>query len=226
MVEIDFPHVFLDVEELAKRWHCGIGVIEMLAETGQIGCCIRPVALKIALKRNWPPEQRPNTVIPNHHHLDQEEIYNLFQNPRTPQTINSHKKKIPDAPAIKAKFSDLIVYVECIQAFESKYKKNRELDFQILAKDFTFIRWQGREIKFGETQGKVLRILWQAIEDGEPWVYGKRILSAIGSGSDRIKGIFRHHKFWRELIEADSKGKYRLNLPPKIGLSSRIDLSQ
>ena len=32
MVEIDIPHVFLDVEELAKRWHCGIGVIEMLSE--------------------------------------------------------------------------------------------------------------------------------------------------------------------------------------------------
>lgn len=35
MIEIDIPHVFLDVEELAKRWHCGIGVIEMLAETAQ-----------------------------------------------------------------------------------------------------------------------------------------------------------------------------------------------
>lgn len=44
MIEIDIPHVFLDVEELAKRWHCGIGVIEMLIETRQICCCIRPVA--------------------------------------------------------------------------------------------------------------------------------------------------------------------------------------
>ena len=95
MVEIDIPHVFLDVEELAKRWHCGIGVIEMLAETGQIGCCIRPVALEIALDSNWPEKERPSSQIPLHHHLDQKEIYRLFRHITIPQTTNSHKKKIP-----------------------------------------------------------------------------------------------------------------------------------
>lgn len=94
MIEIDIPHVFLDVEELAKRWHCGIGVIEMLAETGQIGCCIRPVALEIALDSNWPEKERPSSQIPLHHHLDQKEIYRLFRHPTIPKTKIAKKLKV------------------------------------------------------------------------------------------------------------------------------------
>ena len=226
MVEIDIPHVFLDVEELAKRWHCGIGVIEMLAETGQIGCCIRPVALEIALDSNWPEKERPSSQIPLHHHLDQKEIYRLFRHPTIPQIINSHKKKIPNAPDISIVFADIVFFLECIKDFEDRNKIHKESDFQIATSDFTCIIWQGKELKFGETQGKVIRMLWEAREKGELWVYGKRILSGIGSGSARIQSIFRNHKTWREIIATDSKGRYRLKLPPKQGLCSRIDLGQ
>ena len=226
MIEIDIPHVFLDVEELAKRWHCGIGVIEMLAETGQIGCCIRPVALEIAFERNWPPEQRPNIPLRKHHHLDQKEIYRLFRNPKTATTITSHKIKYPQAPDIKIEFDDLVFFIECIKDFEERIMVRKESDFQIATSDFTCIIWRGKELKFGETQGKIIKQLWQARENGELWVYGKHILTTIGCGSTRIQSIFRNHRTWREIVTTDSKGRYRLNLPPKKELSSRINLSQ
>lgn len=226
MVEIDIPHVFLDVEELAKRWQCGISVIEMLAETGQIGCCIRPVALEIAFERNWPPEQRPNIQFPKHHHLDKQEIYQLFRHPTTPQTINSYRKTYPKAPEISIVFADMVFFLECIKEFEDKNRIHNENDFKIATSDFTCIIWQGKELKFGETQGKVIKMLWEAREKGELWVYGKRILSDIGTGSARIQSIFRNHKYWREIVGTDSKGRYRLKLPPKKDLSSRINLCQ
>ena len=69
-------------------------------------------------------------------------------------------------------------------------------------------------------------MLWEAREKGELWVYGKRILSDIGAGSARIQSIFRNHKYWREIVGTDSKGRYRLKLPPKKDLSSRINLCQ
>ena len=226
MVEVDIPHVFLSVEELAKRWQCGISVIEMLIETGQIGCCIRPVALEIAFERNWPPEQRPNIPLPKHHHLDQKEIYRLFRNPKTPTTITSHKIKYPQAPDIKIEFDDLVFFIECIKDFEERIMVRKESDFQIATSDFTCIIWRGKELKFGETQGKIIKQLWQARENRELWVYGKHILSSIGCGSTRIQSIFRNHRTWREIVTTDSKGRYRLNLPPKKELSSRINLSQ
>ena len=226
MVEVDIPHVFMSVEELAKRWQCGISVIEMLIETGQICCCIRPVALEIAFERNWPPEHRPNIPLPKHHHLDQKEIYRLFRNPKIPTTITSHKTKYPQAPDISIVFADIVFFLECIKDFEDRNKIHKESDFQIATSDFTCIIWQGKELKFGETQGKIIKQLWQAREKGELWFYGKRILSGIGSGSARIQSIFRNHKTWREIIATDSKGRYRLKLPPKPGLCSRIGLGQ
>ena len=117
-------------------------------------------------------------------------------------------------------------FLECIKDFEDRNKIHKESDFQIATSDFTCIIWQGKKLKFGETQGKVIRMLWEAREKGELWVYGKRILSGIGSGSARIQSIFRNHKTWREIIATDSKGRYRLKLPPKPGLCSRIDLGQ
>ena len=226
MVEIDIPHVFLDVEELAKRWHCGIGVIEMLAETGQIECCVRPVALEVALDKVWPKQERPDIQIPFPHRLDRTEIYRLFRHPTIPQIITSHKDKIPNAPDVRIAFADIVFFMDCIKDFEAKHKMYQESDFQIAASDFTCIIWQGKELKFGETQGKVIRMLWQAREKGELWVYGKRILSGIGSGSARIQSIFRNHKTWREIIATDSKGRYRLKLPPKPGLCDGIELGQ
>ena len=215
MVEIEIPHVYMDVQELAKRWQCGIGVIEMLAETGQIGCCIRPVALEIALTRNWPPEQRPSTPIPKHHHLNQKEIYQLFRYPSTPQVINSHKQNHPELPEIHVQFADIVFFLECIVDFEKKHKIHKHIDFSILATDFSCIIWNGKEYTFGEMQAKVIRQLWQARENGSPWVYGKILLSNIGAGTDRIHNLFGRKPGWQQLIISDKKGKYKLNLPPK-----------
>ena len=217
---------YLDIECLAERWHCKIGIIEVLAETGRIKCCIRPAALRAAIGGSRPDTETEKIQLALQHNLEQDEIYKLFSNRTTPQKITSYRKNIPDAPEINVLFTDVIVYVENIEDYENKCGMNDDNDIEILSKDFTYIMWRGRGIKFGETQGKVLKILWEAREAGEPWVYGKRLLTAVGSEAERLRGLFRHNKYWKDIIVSDYRGKYRLNLSPKRVLNSGISLVQ
>lgn len=226
MTQLDIQTEYLDIECLADRWKCKIGLIEVLAETGKIKCCIRPAAIKNAIKSSRPTTENEKIQLALQHNLEQDEIYKLFSNRTTPQKITSYRKNIPDAPEINVLFTDVIVYVENIEDYENKCGMNDDDDIKILSKDFTYIMWRGRGIKFGETQGKVLKILWEAREAGEPWVYGKRLLTAVGSEAERLRGLFRHNKYWKDIIVSDYRGKYRLNLSPKRSLNGGIGLVQ
>lgn len=224
MAGLDIQTEYLDIECLADRWKCKIGIIEVLAETGKIKCCIRPAAIKNAIKSSRPTtENEYNSLL---YVLTKDEIYELFSNRQTLHTINIHRKNIPEMSEINIAFSDIIVYIENVIEFENKMHKEIEEDFQILSSDFTYILWHGKEMKFGVSQGKVIELLWKAREAGEPWVYGKRLLTSIGSGAERVRSLFHKNKNWKDLILTDYKGKYRLNLPPKRALNSGIGFVQ
>ena len=224
MAGLDIQTEYLDIECLADRWKCKIGIIEVLAETGKLKCCIRPAAIKSAIRSSRPTtENEYNSLL---YVLTKDEIYELFSNRQTLHTINIHRKNIPEMSEINIAFSDIIVYIENVIEFENKMHKEIEEDFQILSSDFTYILWHGKEMKFGVSQGKVIEQLWKAREAGEPWVYGKRLLTSIGSGAERVRSLFHKNKNWKDLILTDYKGKYRLNLPPKRSLNGGISLVQ
>ena len=224
MAGLDIQTEYLDIECLADRWKCKIGIIEVLAETGKLKCCIRPAAIKSAIRSSRPTtENEYNSLL---YVLTKDEIYELFSNRQTLHTINIHRKNIPEMSEINIAFSDIIVYIENVIEFENKMHNEIEEDFQILSSDFTYILWHGKEMKFGVSQGKVIEQLWKAREAGEPWVYGKRLLTSIGSGAERVRSLFHKNKNWKDLILTDYKGKYRLNLPPKRALNSGIGFVQ
>lgn len=224
MAGLDIQTEYLDIECLADRWKCKIGIIEVLAETGKLKCCIRPAAIKSAIRSSRPTtENEYNSLL---YVLTKDEIYELFSNRQTLHTINIHRKNIPEMSEINITFSDIIVYIENVIEFENKMHNEIEEDFQILSSDFTYILWHGKEMKFGVSQGKVIEQLWKAREAGEPWVYGKRLLTSIGSGAERVRSLFHKNKNWKDLILTDYKGKYRLNLPPKRALNSGIGFVQ
>ena len=222
MVGLDIQTDYLDIECLADRWKCKIGIIEVLAETGKIKCCIRPAALKNAIESSRPiSENTPLSYV-----LSKDEIYKLFSNRQIPHTIYIDRKNNQEKSEINVAFSDIIVYIENVIEFEDQIHKERDDDFQILSSDFTYILWHGKEMKFGVSQGKIIEQLWKAREAGEPWVYGKRLLTSIGSGAERVRSLFHKNKNWKELILTDYKGKYRLNLPPKRSLNGGIGFLQ
>lgn len=220
MADLDYPIMFLDIEGLERRWKCGLSMIETLAETDEIQFCLRPAALEIALAKI--PREKYHSIFRKlaTRHIDHKYVYLMFKDKEHKIEIahigNIDMKEILESP-LHVDFFDLIIPMNQIQEFEFRHSVNKpmEYEFTILADDFTCISLCGHQYKFGEVQAKIIKRLWQAREDGNPWMYGKRILTDIGAASCRIQSVFNHHPYWRRIIESDRNGKYRLKLPPK-----------
>lgn len=214
MKDIYFPVTFMNIESLAGRWKCGIATIQMLAETDQIKLFVRPVALEVALGCTQTDQKLFRALCDRP--LARQDVYLLFRDRRTTVSIRGPDPNTPPI-SMAIEFNDLIIPLDIIEAFEQRYRMphNRNFSFKLLSDDFTCFVWNGREYTFGLMQAKIIKRLWQAREDGTPWVHGKYLLSESGSGSDRIKNIFSRNQNWRRLIVSDRKGKYKLNMPPK-----------
>ncbi|MCQ2561997.1 MAG: hypothetical protein MJ158_00010 [Alphaproteobacteria bacterium] len=220
MNDLNLPIAFLDIEDLAQRWKCRTSIIEALAETGEIRLYLRPAAIEIALARSQAGPCYDLLQKLSKLYIDHRYIYLMFKNKNQKIEIshigNYDMKTILEAPFFVG-FFDLVIPMEQVENFEVLYRNIPHTDnaFELISDDFTCFIWCGQEYKFGEQQAKVIKRLWQARENGNPWMYGKRILKDIDSTSDRIKDIFSHNKYWRRIIKSDQNGKYKLNLPPK-----------
>ena len=220
MNDLDLTIAFLGIEDLAQRWKCRESTIEALAETDKLKFYVRPAALEIALANT--PAETYNSLLKtlSRMYIDHRYIYLMFNDKEHKIEIarigDIDVRKILSNP-LRVGFFDLVVPVTQVEEFEFIHdrRKNIEQEFELLSDDFTCFIWHGKEYKFGETQGKVIKCLWQARENGHPWMYGKTILKNIDSSMDRIKDIFGHNKYWRRIIVSNNKGKYKLNMPPK-----------
>jgi hypothetical protein len=79
---------------------------------------------------------------------------------------------------------------------------------------------KGRRYRFTLTQGRVLRFLHGAAEAGHPWQPGKAVLAASGSSSLKLCHLFKRRPDWRDLVETDGHGRYRLLLPSGLALAA------
>ena len=77
--------------------------------------------------------------------------------------------------------------------------------------DFTRVQFAGARHKFGKKQAAVLRLLKAAGETGEPWREGQQLLQEIEAGSMRLVDLFKYKPVWRQLVQTDGDGRYRLN---------------
>ena len=80
--------------------------------------------------------------------------------------------------------------------------------------DFRSVHWFGVSYSFTALQGAMVRILWEAWEDGTPDVGQERLLEEAGSEANRIRDLFRGHPAWGALIgPGESRGAFRLLEP-------------
>jgi hypothetical protein len=75
---------------------------------------------------------------------------------------------------------------------------------------FKAFRWEGRSYGFTSMQAQFLHRLYEAGHSGRAWVNGKATLSDIGSALVKPGDLFRRKPLWRDIVDHDQRGNYRL----------------
>ena len=78
-------------------------------------------------------------------------------------------------------------------------------------KNFRKLTFRGQDFSFGIIQADILRQLYEAAIDGDPWQNGKRLLDKASSQSFTIANVFKRNPLWRHLVVSDGRGAYRLS---------------
>ena len=76
-----------------------------------------------------------------------------------------------------------------------------------------WIRIHGKAYRFGETQGRVVRLLYESWEAGGDWMREQDVLEEVSSGSTQIRRLFKGRTDWQEIIEVQD-GNCRLRVDP------------
>jgi hypothetical protein len=78
--------------------------------------------------------------------------------------------------------------------------------------DFRHVCCNGTHFHLGAVQAYVVSLLSRAAENGAPWQNGKSLLTEARSRSMRMADVFKSQPKWRELIESNGRGHYRLKI--------------
>lgn len=78
--------------------------------------------------------------------------------------------------------------------------------------DYCSCHWYGTLYTFSPLQAAVVKILWEAWEQGTPDVRGDYLLENAGSDRDvkRMDSLFQDSPAWNAMIQTVRKGAYRL----------------
>ena len=115
---------------------------------------------------------------------------------------------------------DVIIRAKDVRSFESRngiqIKCNTivrdSLDRFQHSDNYETVRISGKEFRFGWVQATIVKQLHLAFLSGNPWVHGKILLDKAGSQSQQLKNVFSSKANWRDCIESDRRGYYRLKL--------------
>jgi hypothetical protein len=135
-----------------------------------------------------------------------------------------------DLPGTIVRRDDLIVTREERDRFENEHAATSAPAAQPTAaenwhnEDFTRVLFGGVWHRFGMKQAAVLRLLKASREKGEPWCEAQQLLTEAKANSLRLVDLFRHKPVWRQLVEANGNGGYRLNVTMLSPESRRVRL--
>ena len=70
--------------------------------------------------------------------------------------------------------------------------------------------FKGRLLRLGPIQSNIIEHLALAHATKTPWVHGKTLLYNAGSQAVRMRDVFKTQVKWRELVQSNKRGHYRI----------------
>jgi hypothetical protein len=70
--------------------------------------------------------------------------------------------------------------------------------------------FRGKLLHLGPIQSNIIDQLADVYSSDTPWLHGKTLLHKAGSEAMRMRDLFKSQPTWREVIESDKRGHYRI----------------
>jgi hypothetical protein len=214
--------------EVAERWQLPRHDMVYLAENGLIRISVRLFGVhlesglieeddgrlfKIPSERNW---------FTGLQEVRERDLFQLFRDGEA--EINQfwapdaeYRHLLEPTSSILVRESDLLLRKEERERIERQHGLVRAEcpkapAFEQL-NDYQDVRLGDLEFHFGPVQARIIKALHKAVIAGAPWCIGKQVLAQCGSASSRLQDVFKSQASWRQLIESDARGRYRLRVP-------------
>jgi hypothetical protein len=221
---------YFTLEEIEERWQLPHRDVVYLAENGLLTLSVRLFNVRLELGEydetadgRWfsvPTDQRWFSGVQD---LLQHDAFRLFRDGQASierfaaPADYDYCELLGPPESLIVRVSDVVVRREECERVESQHGLVRAGTprgpvFQQL-NDYSEVRLSGLIFKLGSVQSQVVKQLHQAALTGEPWCHGKALLHAAGSACTRLADLFKSQRHWRQLIESDCRGRYRLRLP-------------
>ena len=131
----------------------------------------------------------------------------------------------PPQPYISVTIKNLLVMKDEQRRFEAahrvqcrykkakgRYRKRRDKRPELkIYNDYKEMQLGGKSYHFGPVQADIAKQLYEASRSSNPWIHGKTLLANSGSQAMRFQDVFKNKKGWRDVIESDGRGYYRLH---------------
>jgi hypothetical protein len=220
---------YFTLEELEERWELPHRDVVYLAENGLLTLSIRLSNVRLefgeyheAADGDWfsvPTDQRWFSGLQD---LREDDAFRLFRDGQASIEVFAapaleYCYLLEPTDSITIRTSDVVVRREERDRVERQHGLVRAgvprgPVFQQV-NDYSEVRLSGLIFKLGSVQSRVVKQLHRAALTGEPWCHGKTLLHAAGSACTRLADLFKSQRHWRQLIESDRRGRYRLRLP-------------
>jgi hypothetical protein len=220
---------YFTLEEIEERWQLPHRDIVYLAENGLLKLSVRLFNVRLEWGEfedfgngHWnriPTDQRWFSGLQD---LREHDAFRLFRDGEAqidqfamPEPGYCHLLEPTDSLLIRA--TDVVVQrqerarVEQQQGLAGAIKPAVTSIFRQV-NDYGEVHVAGRVFNLGPAQSRVVKQLHRAALVGDPWCNGKVLLAGAGSSSTRLSDLFKSQREWRQLIESDRRGNYRLRL--------------
>ena len=213
---------YFTLEELVSGWGLPEADLRYVAENGLLTLSIRVVRVFMELGYWEEFEDGDRTSIPCERRyydgvldLHKHHVFSLFRDgvvePGSFRQADGYASLWRDEDVIIVRPRDLLVRDDERNRFEAEVLPTLRVETTSFG-DFTDFWHEGRRYRFTPTQAKVLRFLHEAALSGNPWQSGKAVLAAVGSHSLKLGDLFKRRPEWRDIVEGDGSGNYRLAL--------------
>lgn len=229
------------LEALLGKWNLTRDDVFYAVENGLLQCCawLQPRYMECVCKGDGCFYAKPHQQYQGLVRVRPEDCQAIFQDHEVlafsfiPMDAPEEILRIthePPQPYICLRLPHLLVMREEQQRFEQAYnirfrKKHRGHSHHRKHKppqpglktynDYKEVILRGRTYHLGEVQAGIVRQLHEASEGQNPWIHGKTLLAHSSSQAARFQDVFKNKSGWRDLIESDGRGHYRLNLKAK-----------